>query len=191
MPPPLGTSYTQFITKTANYTLTVNDDVAIFTTSAPGVIATLPLARTCAFVAGQNTKQIINASGSTNVLTVAVQSGDTLVGETASGPAQTLAAGESAIVNCSPNLPTIWTITGGDGSQGVSGYSGFSGASGYSGKSGYSGFSGKSGYSGYTGVSGFSGYTGVSGTSGYSGFSGISGYSGYSGTSGYSGFSAA
>lgn len=187
MPPPLGTQYQKMVAKTASYTITVSDDVITFTTSGAGVVATLPLAKTCTIVSGQNVKLITSAAGSTDPFTIAVQSGDTLIGNTVIGVGVTLAAGETAIAY--GNEATVWSISGGDATQGVSGYSGFSGWSGFSGTSGYSGFSGKSGYSGYSGVSGWSGWSGYSGKSGYSGYSGYSGISGYSGFSGYSGYS--
>lgn len=185
MAPPLDSQYTKFVVKDDSYTITVSDDIIDFDI-ASGKTATLPLAKDCSLYSGQNEKIISNNSGSGGALTIAVQSGNTLIGATAPG-ATTLAAGETC--TAVGNGVSTWTITGGAGVSGVSGFSGFSGASGFSGFSGWSGFSGKSGTSGYSGVSGFSGYSGVSGISGYSGFSGISGYSGYSGTSGYSGFS--
>lgn len=182
MPPPLGSTYEKFVAKTDSYTIQAGDDVITFTLAAPAT-ATLPFSKTCTIYSQQNIKQINNVSGSSDDLTVAVQSGDTLVGES------TLSPGETAFIV--GNGVTIWNSTGSSGATGTSGFSGFSGASGRSGWSGYSGASGISGYSGlsgrsgYTGVSGYSGYTGVSG---YSGFSGRSGYSGFSGYSGYSGF---
>lgn len=186
----LNTSYVKYVSKVASYTLDVTDDVAKFVIAAPAT-ATLPLAANCTAVSGQNFKIISNDSTSSGALTIAVQSGNTLVGEgTPTGPAQTIAAGETAYLQ--GNEATIWWMSGGSGTVGVSGFSGFSGASGFSGFSGYSGYSGVSGASGYSGKSGwsgFSGYSGFSGPSGYSGFSGKSGYSGFSGYSGYSGFS--
>lgn len=184
--PPLGSQYQKMVAKTANYTIDSSDDVITFTTSGAGVIATLPLAKTCSIVSGQNRKIIASAAGSTDPLTIAVQSGNTLIGNTIIGVGVTIAAGETAFAY--GNGVSVWTISGGDATRGVSGFSGFSGASGYSGKSGYSGFSGFSGYSGYSGVSGWSGWSGYSGKSGYSGYSGYSGVSGYSGFSGYSGY---
>jgi len=172
MAPPINSIYAKYVTKTDNYTLTFSDDVATFTI-ATAKTATLPKAGTCTVMSGQNQKQIINSANSSDTLTIAVQSGDTLVG------IGSLAVGQETIVTS--NGTTTWTGFGGGGAAGTSGYSG---------PSGFSGYSGPSGYSGYTGVSGFSGYTGVSGFSGYSGASGFSGYSGYSGKSGFSGFSA-
>jgi len=188
--PPLYTQYQKIVRKTAAYTLDPSDDVARFVITV-GVTATLPLAKACTVYSKQNKKIIINDSTSSNTLTIAVQSGNTLLGATATAAAATLAAGETAYVD--GDGVAVWNISGGySGVSGNSGFSGFSGASGYSGTSGYSGYSGKSGYSGYTGVSGYSGasgYSGVSGKSGYSGFSAAA--SGYSGFSGYSGYSAA
>ena len=185
--PPLYTQYQKIVRKTAAYTLDPSDDVARFVITV-GVTATLPLAKNC--LRPQNRKIILNDSTSSNTLTIAVQSGNTLVGATATAAAATLAAGETAFVD--GDTVSIWNISGGySGVSGNSGFSGFSGASGYSGASGFSGYSGKSGYSGYTGVSGYSGvsgWTGVSGKSGFSGFSAAA--SGYSGFSGYSGYSA-
>lgn len=178
---PLDSQYTKFVAKSDSYTILSGDDIITFTLAAPGT-ATLPLSRTCSLVSRQNIKQINNVSGSSDDLTVAVQSGDTLVGES------TLSPGETALVV--GNGVLLWNSTGSSGVTGTSGFSGFSGRSGtsgwsgFSGASGISGWSGFSGRSGYTGVSGYSGYTGVSG---YSGFSGQSGYSGFSGYSGYSG----
>lgn len=187
MSPPLGSEYQKMQAKTASYTLLVSDDVVKFTSSGAGVIATLPKAASCPEHQGQSRKIIASASGSTDPITIAVQSGDTLVGATkVAGAAATIEAGQTAVAQS--NGSTVWTITGGDGTQGVSGYSGFSGWSGFSGKSGYSGFSGYSGYSGISGYSGWSGYSGKSGYSGVSGYSGYSGVSGYSGFSGYSGY---
>lgn len=184
MPPPLDSQYTRFVAKTDSYTILSGDDVITFTLAAPGT-ATLPLSKTCTIVSGQNAKQVNNASDSSDDLTIAVQSGDSLVGES------TLAPGEVATIR--GNGVNVWYATGSSGAAGVSGFSGYSGRSGTSGWSGFTGVSGVSGWSGfsgrsgYTGVSGFSGYSGVSG---YSGFSGVSGYSGFSGYSGYSGAAA-
>lgn len=181
MPPPMASTYTKFVAKDASYTILPGDDVITFTLAAPGT-ATLPLAKTCTIYSQQNIKQINNVSGSSDDLTVAVQSGDVLVGES------TLAPGETAFIT--GNGVTVWNSTGSSGAAGTSGFSGFSGASGFSGWSGFSGVSGASGYSGFTGRSGYtgiSGYSGYTGVSGYSGFTGVSGYSGFSGYSGYSG----
>ena len=181
MPPPLDSQYTRFVAKDDSYTIQSLDDVITFTI-ATAKTATLPLAKTCSVVSGQFAKQINNAGASADDLTIAVQSGDTLVGES------TLSPGEVASIR--GNGVSVWYSTGSSGVQGTSGFSGFSGASGTSGWSGFTGISGYSAYSGfsgrsaYTGVSGYSGYTGVSG---YSGFSGISGYSGFSGYSGHTG----
>lgn len=185
MAPPLDSQYAKFVAEDDSYTIKAGDDIIVFTITGAET-ATLPLAKECSIVSGQNEKIIVNHADSTDPLTIAVQSGNTLVGATAPS-ATTLEAGETAFVY--GNGVTIWNVSGGAGVSGVSGFSGFSGASGYSGASGFSGFSGKSGFSGYSGVSGFSGYSGISGASGYSGFSGISGYSGYSGASGFSGYS--
>ncbi len=188
MSPPLATQYQKIVKKGVSYTIAVPDDVVEFTTTGAGVIATLPLAKDCTIYSGQNEKLIANKSTSTDEITLAVQSGNTLVGVTGAAATLTLAVGATAFAR--GDQSTVWNITGGAGTSGVSGFSGFSGASGYSGASGWSGYSGKSGYSGYCGVSGWtgvSGYSGYSGVSGYSGFSGISGYSGFSGYSGYTG----
>lgn len=185
MAPPLDSQYTKFVAEDDSYTIKAADDIIVFTITTAKT-ATLPLAKECSIVSGQNEKIIINHADSSDTLTIAVQAGNTLIGATAPG-ATTLAAGETAFVY--GNGVTVWNVSGGAGVSGVSGFSGFSGASGFSGFSGWSGYSGTSGSSGYSGVSGFSGYSGVSGISGYSGFSGVSGYSGYSGISGYSGFS--
>ena len=185
---PLATQYQRIIKKGVSYTIAVPDDVVEFTTTGAGVIATLPLAKDCSIYSGQNLKIVANKSTSTDEITIAVQSGDTLVGVTGASATLTLAVGDSAFFR--GNQTTTWNMSGGVGTSGVSGFSGFSGASGYSGASGWSGYSGKSGYSGYCGISGYtgvSGYSGYSGVSGYSGFSGISGYSGFSGYSGYTG----
>lgn len=180
--PPINSAYAKFVAVTdADYTVKQGDDIVTFTI-ASGQIATLPLAKDCVNTV-QNQKIIVNDDGSGGNLTIAVQAGNTLIGQ------DTLLPGATALVD-SPRA-TIWTSTGGSGAQGVSGYSGYSAFSGYSGTSGYSGFSGisgVSGFSGYSGISGFSGYSGISGFSGYSGISGYSGYSGISGRSGYSGF---
>lgn len=182
-PPPLDSKYTRYLEKTDNYTLTQTDDVVNFTI-ATAKTATLPLAKICTIYNEQYRKVISNDADSSDTLTIAVASGNSLVGNA------TLAAGEVSVVTS--DGATVWYAQGDTGLSGVSGFSGFSGASGFSGWSGFSGASGTSGYSGvsgrsgYTGVSGYSGYTGVSG---YSGFSGISGYSGFSGYSGYSGYS--
>lgn len=165
----------------ADKTITVSEDVITFTIAGPQT-ATLPLAKNCINTA-QESKLVINKSTSGGNLTIAVQSGNTLIGQ------DTLLPGGTALVNA--QQATVWTSTGGSGAQGASGYSGYSAFSGYSGTSGasgYSGISGVSGFSGYSGISGFSGYSGISGFSGYSGISGYSGYSGVSGKSGYSGF---
>ncbi len=169
--PPINSIYAKNVAKTDNYTLTFSDDVATFTI-ATAKTATLPKAGTCSPMSQQNVKQIINSANSSDTLTIAVQSGDTLVG------IGSLAAGQETIVTS--NGTATWTGFGGGGQAGTSGYSGPSGYSGYSGPSGYSGYSGPSGYSGYTGVSGYSGYSGTSGYSGYSGYSGRSGFSGFS-----------
>jgi len=189
MAPPLSTAYQKIVRKTSSYTLDPSDDVARFVIAA-AAIATLPLAKNCTVYSKQNKKIIINDSTSSDTLTIAVQSGNTLVGATAAAIAATLAVGETAFVD--GDGVAIWNISGGySGVAGTSGFSGFSGASGYSGRSGYSGYSGASGYSGYTGISGYTGKSGYSGfsaaASGYSGFSGVSGYSGFSGYSGYTG----
>jgi len=177
----INTAYTQYVAKTSNYTLTVADDVATFTITAART-ATLPLAAACSIVSGQNRKLIVNAGASDHDLTIAVQSGNALVGES------TLSPGETAFIN--GDGVSVWNSTGSSGVGGVSGTSGASGFSGFTGRSGASGYTGLSGYSAYTGVSGYSGksgYSGFSGISGYSGFSGKSGYSGFSGISGHSG----
>lgn len=188
MPPPLGTQYQTVVKKTASYTIAPPDDVIEFTTSVPGVVATLPLSKTCTIISGQNQKIIANKSTSSDEITIAVQSGNTLVGVTGASATLTLAIGDTAFVY--GDQSTVWNMSGGVGTSGVSGFSGASGWSGFSGASGYSGYTGISGYSGYTGISGYtgkSGYSGFSGVSGYSGFTGISGYSGFSGYSGYTG----
>lgn len=180
--PPLGSTYEKFVAQSDSYTILAGDDVITFTLAAPGT-ATLPFSRFCSIYSQQNFKQINNVSGSSDDLTIAVQSGDTLIGES------TLAPGETAFIV--GNGVTVWNSTGSSGATGTSGFSGFSGISGFSGWSGFSGVSGTSGYSGFSGRSGYtgvSGYSGYSGESGYSGFSGVSGYSGFSGYSGYSGF---
>jgi hypothetical protein len=176
---PLASVYTKFQEKTDDYTLGASDDVVDFTI-ATAKTATLPLAKTCTVNNTWFKKVITNKSTSSDTLTIAVQSGNSLVGLTSLG------VGEQAIL--SSNGATIWTARGGTGATGTSGFSGFSAYSGFSGASGYSGFTGTSGYSGYTGVSGYSGKSGYSGVSGYSGYSGVSGYSGFSGFSGFSGY---
>ena len=177
---PLNSIYVKVVAKTDNYTLDKGDDIAVFTI-ATAKTATLPKAGTCTPQTQQNVKQITSAGGSADTLTIAVQSGDTLIG------ASTLAAGQSAFVTANSS---VWTsISAGGGQQGYSGYSGISGPSGFSGYSGISGFSGYSGISGFSGYSGASGYSGYSGISGFSGYSGTSGFSGYSGKSGFSGYS--
>ena len=183
--PPIGTQYERTAVKTSAYTITVADDVIKFTAAAP-LTATLPQARACSIVSGQNVKVIASASGSASDVTIAAASGDTLVGETL------VHAGGTAYLVGDGVL--TWNSIGASGVTGNSGFSGFSGASGYSGFSGASGYSGFSGYSGYSGISAYSGKSGYSGfsaaASGYSGFSAAaSGYSGFSGRSGYSGFS--
>jgi collagen triple helix repeat protein len=178
--PPVNSTYTKVIPISDNYTVKFGDDV-IVATIATAKTATLPKAGTCTPQTQQNVKQIINSANSSDTLTIAVQSGDTLLG------IGSLAAGQTAYLTS--NGTSVWTGFGAGGQAGTSGYSGVSG---FSGVSGYSGFTGVSGYSGFTGVSGYSGFSGASGYSGfsgYSGYSGISGYSGYSGVSGYSGFS--
>ena len=184
--PPLNTQYSVFKAKATSYTIDKGDDYIVFTTIAGGVVATLPLAKDCSRYSGQNAKEIINAPTSSDPITIAVQSGDTLVGATAPA-ATTLAVGQTAFV--AGNQATTWMITGGSGASGVSGFSGASGTSGFSGTSGTSGASGTSGFSGVFGFSGVSGFAGKSGFSGVSGFSGASGTSGASGASGFSGFS--
>lgn len=178
MAPPLNSQYTKYVAKTDNYTIQFLDDVITFTIATPKT-ATLPLAGSCTPMSQQNVKQIVNSGNSGDTLTIAVQSGNTLVG------IGSLAAGQSAYVQS--NGTSVWTGFGGGGQAGTSGYSGPSGYSGFSGVSGYSGFSGISGYSGFSGISGYSGFSGISGYSGYSGISGYSGYSGFSGISGFSG----
>jgi hypothetical protein len=180
--PPIGTSYDKFVAVTnADYTVKQGDDIITFTI-ASGQTGTLPLAKDCVGTV-QNQKIMVNAAGSGNNLTIAVQAGNTLIGQ------DTLLAGGTALVTAV--RPTVWTSTGGSGATGVSGFSGYSAYSGYSGTSGfsgYSGISGASGFSGYSGISGKSGYSGITGFSGYSGISGYSGYSGASGKSGYTGY---
>ena len=173
MAPPINSSYAQQQFKTDSYTITVSDDIIRFTLAAPGT-ATLPFSRNCSIVSGQNQKIIANGDSGGNDLTIAVGSGDTLIGET------TLSAGETAFITGDGVL--IWNSIGASGVTGNSGYSGYSA---------YSGYSGKSGFSGISGFSGFSGISGASGKSGFSGYTGISGFSGYSGTTGYSGYSKA
>lgn len=180
--PPLGTEYEQIVLKTTSYTLTVADDVAKFTAAAPAT-ATLPLARTCSLYSKQNVKIIASASTSASDVTIAVGTGDTLVGE------GTLSAGETAYIT-GDGVKT-WNSVGASGvtgNSGTSGSSGISGGSGFSGATGFSGFSGRSGFTGISGFSGPSGFSGFSGPSGYTGFTGISGYTGYSGFSGFTGF---
>lgn len=177
---PLNSQYAKYVAKTDNYTIQLADDVITFTI-ATAKTGTLPKAGTCTSMSGQNVKQIVNSANSADTLTVAVQSGDTLLG------IGSLAVGQTAYLTS--NGTSVWS---GFGAGGAAGTSGYSGVSGFSGVSGYSGFTGVSGYSGFTGVSGYSGFSGASGYSGfsgYSGYTGISGYSGYSGVSGYSGFS--
>jgi hypothetical protein len=177
---PLNSPYSTYQFKTTSYTVLKTDDVVTFQIAAPAT-ATLPKAGTCPPMSLQNQKQIISSGSSGDTLTIAVASGDVLLG------VGTLAAGQNTIVTSQGT--NVWTSLGGGGQAGTSGYSGVSGFSGYSGVSGYSGYSGLSGFSGYSGASGFSGYSGASGFSGYSGISGASGKSGYSGTSGFSGYS--
>lgn len=180
MPPPINSVYSRYVAKSDNYGILFQDDVITFTI-ATAKTATLPKAGTCTPMSGQNQKRIINSGDSSDTLTIAVQSGDSLIG------IGSLAAGQTAVVTS--NGTSVWTGAGGGGQAGTSGYSGVSG---FTGVSGYSGFTGVSGYSGFTGASGYSGFSGASGYSGfsgYSGYSGVSGYSGYSGVSGYSGFS--
>lgn len=182
MAPPLNSTYTKYVAKTDNYTILAGDDVITFTI-ASAKTATLPKAGTVPPMTGQNEKQIVNSANSADTLTIAVQSGDSLIG------IGSLAIGQTAYLTS--NGTSVWT---GFGAGGAAGTSGYSGVSGFSGISGYSGFTGISGYSGFTGISGYSGFSGVSGYSGfsgYSGYTGVSGYSGYSGVSGYSGFSGA
>src|SRR5258705_10584011 len=174
MPPPVDSAYARVVIKTTSYTLTVADDIAKFPAAAP-VTATLPLAKTCSLYSQQNIKIIASAPTSAADVTIAVQSGDTLVGES------TLSAGETAYIT--GNGVNRWDSVGASGAGGTSGFTGASGYSGFTGASGASGWSGKSGFSGFTGISGFRG------TSGFSGFTGVSGYSGYTGKSGYSGYS--
>jgi hypothetical protein len=169
-------NYTKFVSKTNNYTLDPSDDVATFTI-ATAKSATMPEANQCTETKQNDEKVVINADGSSDTLTIAVPTDNSLIG--VSG----LAAGQTAFM-VSDGI-AVWYAQGGSGVTGVSGFSGFSGASAYSGFSGRSAYSGFSGASGYTGKSGYSGYTGVSG---YSGYTGVSGYSGYTGLSGYSGY---
>ena len=175
-----NSTYARHVAKTDNYTLVAPDDVVTFTI-ATAKTATLPNAANCTAQNQFNEKQIINHADSSNTLTIAAPSGNTLLG------IGSLAAGQ--IANLFSNGTATWTSYGGGGQAGTSGYSGPSGYSGFTGISGYSGFTGISGYSGFTGISGYSGFTGISGYSGFSGYSGYSGISGYSGVSGYSGFS--
>lgn len=184
--PPLNSQYSRFAAKAASYSIEVKDDYIIFTTAAPGVVATLPFAKDCSRYSGQNEKQIINAPGSSDSLEVAAQAGDSLVGATATG-ATTLAAGQTASVV--GNQVKTWSITGGSGASGVVGSSGASGNSGFSGGVGTSGARATSGFSGVFGFSGVSGFAGKSGATGAA--SGASGASGISGASGVSGFSGA
>jgi len=184
---PINSTYTKMVHKTGSYTLSVSDDQADFTISAPAN-ATLPLSKNCTPVSGQNEKIIINNSGSSAVLTLVAGSGDTLIGATATA-AKTLAAGQTAFLQGDGVL--TWYATGGSGASGVSGVSGGSGASGFTGFRGASGFAGTSGFSGTTGVSGISGFLGTAGFSGTSGISGAIGTSGFTGVSGQSGFSGA
>jgi hypothetical protein len=183
----LNSTYTKMVHKTGSYTLSVSDDQADFTIAAPAN-ATLPLARTCSTISGQNEKIIINNAGSSAVLTLVAGSGDDLIGATATA-ATTLAAGQTAYLQGDGVL--TWYATGGSGVTGISGASGGSGASGYTGYRGTSGFAGTSGFSGTTGVSGTTGFSGVAGLSGVSGFTGAAGTSGFTGASGQSGFSGA
>lgn len=180
--PPINSQYSKYQFKTDNYSVAVTDDYVTFQI-ATAKTCTLPKAGLCPPNAAPayNVKQIISSGSSGDTLTIAVASGDVLLG------VGSLAAGQNTIVTSQGT--TIWTSLGGGGQAGVSGYSGVSGFSGYSGVSGYSGYSGASGFSGYSGASGYSGYSGISGYSGYSGISGYSGKSGYSGTSGFSGYS--
>lgn len=183
MPPPIDDTYSRYVVVTnADYTVKVLDDQVTFTI-ASGQTVTLPAAGLCPPTGSpnQSKKRIVNSANSGGTLTIAVPSGNNLVG------IGSLAPGVVTVVTSDGTA--TWTGTGGGGQAGTSGYTGISG---FSGTSGYSGFTGVSGYSGFTGVSGYSGFTGASGYSGfsgYSGYSGVSGYSGYSGKSGYSGFS--
>lgn len=177
----LNNNYTKYISAgDASYTVKFADDVVTFTITT-GRTATLPAAGTCTPMSGQNAKRIVSSSSSVGNVTLAVPSGNNLIGVGFVEPGQA--------VTVQSNGTATWTGFGGGGQAGTSGYSGPSGYSGFSGPSGYSGFSGTSGYSGFSGISGYSGFSGTSGASGYSGYSGTSGYSGYSGQSGYSGFS--
>jgi len=177
---PLNSVYERDVAKSDNYTVLFGDDQVTFTI-ASAKTATLPKAGTCTPMSQQNVKRIINSANSSDTLTIAVQSGDTLIG------IGSLAAGQETIVTS--NGTATWNGFGGGGQAGTSGYSGPSGFSGFTGVSGYSGFTGVSGFSGFSGISGASGYSGFTGISGYSGFTGASGISGFSGKSGFSGFS--
>src|SRR5262245_40184371 len=138
MPPPLDSKYTKYLEKDDSYTILVGDDVINFTI-ASAKTATLPSAHTCTVYNEQFKKVISNDADSGDVLTIAVGSGNTLVGNAA------LSAGEVSTVTS--NGSTVWYAQGDTGATGTSGFSGFSGASGYSGFSAYSGYSGVSGYS--------------------------------------------
>ncbi len=180
--------YAKFEAKTNTYSVTVSDKVVSFILPS-NKTTTLPFASQCSIQSGTNKKVIADATSSSNVLTIAVQSGDDLIGVTDGASGATLAAGQTA--TCLGDGALTWTISGGSGSSGVSGTTGFTGASGITGFSGKSGFSGTSGFVGTSGFSGTTGFSGVAGFSGASGASGKSGFTGASGTSGFSGFSGA
>lgn len=172
---PINSDYSKFVVKDDDYTAKFEDDYITMAITS-GKTVTMPKAASCSVQSGQNQKYVIaDANNSSNDVTIAVQSGDTLQG------ISTLEAGENALLSA---FGSTWMATGGNGAAGTSG---FSGISGFSGVSGFSGASGESGFSGASGAVGESGVSGATGTSGTSGFSGVSGAAGASGASGASG----
>ena len=86
----IGSQYAQQKAKTGSYTLLVSDDLVNFVLTGAPATATLPLAAQCTqYPNGKNRKMIINGATSNDVVTIAVQSGNTLIGTTVLNPGET------------------------------------------------------------------------------------------------------
>ncbi len=107
----LGTDYERFVRYTDDHTILKEEDVIRFVLSADADVATLPKAYTCGPETGFQVKYIVNDTTSSFTLTVAVQSGDSAVGNLSFPPGR----GCFAISDGQAQ----WTIIGGAGVGGA------------------------------------------------------------------------
>lgn len=107
----IGNNYERFVAYTDDHTVLVEEDVVRFILATDTDIATLPRAAQCNPSNGQQAKFIVNDTTSSFTLTIAVQSGDTSVGNLSLPPGRG--------VFCISNAQLQWTIIGGAGAGGA------------------------------------------------------------------------